>query len=487
MNNHNHNNSTTSLLSSFHSIPFTTRIILLTCIITYLCQSIFTISIPSYSFNFYNIIFLHESYRCWTSTFLHGNFLHLFMNMSSLISLGGILESSSYHHYGGGGSLPFLLVILWSIIWTNFIQLLLIVLLVYIPWMIQSFFFYFLNYIFFLSHHHPLFDNILHMKEDTVPIITNLTTSTTWIYQQLISQQEEQQKNLNHPYIPSWDPYHLITTSSIGFSGILFHLLVLEVHSSSQTRSFYGLFHLSPIFYPWALLLMIQVLLPNVSFLGHVSGILAGYVQLYWKQQQQTTNGITSSSSSIAFYLPSTLYLYSFEQEYIIPWIYPQSNTNTTSSSIGRWKYIPMQSLPTTWNPHTSTYPSSSSSWRSCLVTIYTTIQRVCIFTSQQVSMYCTRMGRYTWRILFGSPWIHDPHLDLSSSSSSSSSNSPHPLGSTNLFVAEDDEEEEEWIGIPPNTSARSSPMNHLFSKNDSKHNKNKTVSPTRHDDITWI
>jgi len=164
------------------------------------------------------------------------------------------------------------------------------------------------------------------MKEETVPNITNLTTSTTWI----------------DPYIPSWDPYHFITTSSIGFSGILFHLLVLEVHSSSQTRSLYGLFHLSPIFYPWALLLMIQVLLPNVSFLGHVSGILAGYVQLYWKQQQQqqqqTTNGITSSSSSIAFYLPSTLYLYSFEQKYIIPWIYPHSNKNTTSSSIGRWK-----------------------------------------------------------------------------------------------------------------------------------------------------
>lgn len=42
-------------------------------------------------------------------------------------------------------------------------------------------------------------------------------------------------------------------------------------------RSIFGLFTVPPRVYPWALLLVFQLLMPGVSFLGHLSGILAGY------------------------------------------------------------------------------------------------------------------------------------------------------------------------------------------------------------------
>ncbi len=40
---------------------------------------------------------------------------------------------------------------------------------------------------------------------------------------------------------------------SVGFSGVLFHMLVLDVTSSSQPRSLFGIIEVPPLFYPFAL------------------------------------------------------------------------------------------------------------------------------------------------------------------------------------------------------------------------------------------
>ena len=64
---------------------------------------------------------------------------------------------------------------------------------------------------------------------------------------------------------------------ALGFSGTLFHLMVIQCHlNASSTHSILGMFQVSSKVYPWVLLIGIQIILPNISFLGHLSGILVG-------------------------------------------------------------------------------------------------------------------------------------------------------------------------------------------------------------------
>ena len=84
---------------------------------------------------------------------------------------------------------------------------------------------------------------------------------------------------------------------SLGFSGILFHYAVIEASfNSRQPRSVFGLFTASSNLYPWALLVVLQLFVPHLSFLGHLSGILAGTLQVQgnirchstWLEEQMT-------------------------------------------------------------------------------------------------------------------------------------------------------------------------------------------------------
>ncbi|XP_023345943.1 rhomboid-related protein 4, partial [Eurytemora carolleeae] len=75
------------------------------------------------------------------------------------------------------------------------------------------------------------------------------------------------------------EDYSYMQQCSIGFSGVLFALKVLTSKYSSETdrESYFGF--LVPIRYGvWLELLLIQVLVPNTSFIGHLGGILAGLV-----------------------------------------------------------------------------------------------------------------------------------------------------------------------------------------------------------------
>lgn len=97
----------------------------------------------------------------------------------------------------------------------------------------------------------------------------------------------------------------LLNRHSLGFSAVLFHLLVLEskCHDPDASHSILGIIHVPSKYYPWALLIMLQILIPNVSFLGHLSGILCGTLQ-------SSNNGFYQK-----YLLPSIDFIHRCEQQ----------------------------------------------------------------------------------------------------------------------------------------------------------------------------
>ena len=74
----------------------------------------------------------------------------------------------------------------------------------------------------------------------------------------------------------------LMYQHSVGFSGVLFQLSVLEANlSPNSTRSVFGMVQVPAYLYPWALLVVLQIFMPQISFVGHLSGIFVGTLQLY--------------------------------------------------------------------------------------------------------------------------------------------------------------------------------------------------------------
>lgn len=62
---------------------------------------------------------------------------------------------------------------------------------------------------------------------------------------------------------------------AIGFSGVVFGLIVVDNSLTGATqRSIFGLFYVPAPLYPWTLLVIWQLIMPGVSFLGHLCGLL---------------------------------------------------------------------------------------------------------------------------------------------------------------------------------------------------------------------
>lgn len=78
-------------------------------------------------------------------------------------------------------------------------------------------------------------------------------------------------------------PYeYLMNECAIGFSGVLFSMIVIETSLSGvQFRSVFGLFNVPAKWYAWILLVVFQLLMTNVSLLGHLCGILSGFAYTY--------------------------------------------------------------------------------------------------------------------------------------------------------------------------------------------------------------
>lgn len=79
---------------------------------------------------------------------------------------------------------------------------------------------------------------------------------------------------------------------SVGFSGVLFALKVLLNHNSPAFSSVYG-FQVPTKYAAWLELVMIHYLVPRSSFMGHMCGILAGYIFVYSPSMQAALTGAT--------------------------------------------------------------------------------------------------------------------------------------------------------------------------------------------------
>ncbi|KAG7393980.1 Rhomboid- protein 4 [Phytophthora pseudosyringae] len=83
---------------------------------------------------------------------------------------------------------------------------------------------------------------------------------------------------------------------SVGFSGVLFALKVLLNHNSPAFSSVYG-FRVPTKYAAWLELVVIHFLVPRSSFMGHMCGILAGYIFVYSPTMQ---SALTSGASALS-------------------------------------------------------------------------------------------------------------------------------------------------------------------------------------------
>lgn len=100
-----------------------------------------------------------------------------------------------------------------------------------------------------------------------------------------------------------------MTTCSVGFSGILFAYLTIACSTSKYIRYLYLTirmhgYKIPSIVIPWFHLMLMQILMSNASFLGHVSGILCGYLPQvlpasYFTWPSKWIEGIPSISNKL--------------------------------------------------------------------------------------------------------------------------------------------------------------------------------------------
>jgi rhomboid domain-containing protein 1 len=62
------------------------------------------------------------------------------------------------------------------------------------------------------------------------------------------------------------------------YTGVIFALKVLTSHETPPGREFVGGMWVSTRYAAWIELILIHLLVPNASFMGHLAGILAGLI-----------------------------------------------------------------------------------------------------------------------------------------------------------------------------------------------------------------
>ncbi|XP_025079018.1 rhomboid-related protein 4-like isoform X2 [Pomacea canaliculata] len=77
------------------------------------------------------------------------------------------------------------------------------------------------------------------------------------------------------------DDIHYLTQCAIGFSGVVFALKVVTTHYARETQyHLFGFIRVPARMIYWVELLLIQILVPNVSFIGHLAGIIVGLLYI---------------------------------------------------------------------------------------------------------------------------------------------------------------------------------------------------------------
>ena len=80
--------------------------------------------------------------------------------------------------------------------------------------------------------------------------------------------------------MPLWIKSNLVYTCSLGFSGVLFFLISIDCFdpkvSSTEGQQVFGLMPVPKKYYPWIMLALMQLMIKNVSFIGHLAGLLLG-------------------------------------------------------------------------------------------------------------------------------------------------------------------------------------------------------------------
>lgn len=105
----------------------------------------------------------------------------------------------------------------------------------------------------------------------------------------------------------------------VGFSGVLFtYLTILSGFGPSERRVF-CIPGLKSWFIPWIFLLFTQIIAPNVSFTGHLSGILVGLMINY---------------RILSIFLPNYSWITAFEHFSAIKWLETHM----------KWRFIPAKS-----------------------------------------------------------------------------------------------------------------------------------------------
>jgi hypothetical protein len=77
------------------------------------------------------------------------------------------------------------------------------------------------------------------------------------------------------------DAMWTLNACGAGYSGILFAYMILSCHYGPVNQSLFGMYSIPSKFYPWLLLFITAFLFPGSSFLGHLTGIFAGYIFVY--------------------------------------------------------------------------------------------------------------------------------------------------------------------------------------------------------------
>jgi len=72
-----------------------------------------------------------------------------------------------------------------------------------------------------------------------------------------------------------------LTYCSIGFSGVLFALLVVQLEQDGTPQSLFGMITVPPRVFPFALAVLLQAAMPQVSALGHGCGIVVGFLHCF--------------------------------------------------------------------------------------------------------------------------------------------------------------------------------------------------------------